>query len=70
MYHFHDTSFTAGVRQSSYIGNNRQLMPDAGNLAALLLKFRKDNSHSYQGIIETIRLIAPFYFWTILILRI
>ena len=61
VYHFHDTSFTAGVRQSSYIGNNRWLMSDAGNLAALLLKFCKENRHSYQGIIETIRLIAPFF---------
>ena len=39
VYHFHDTSSTADVRQSGYVGDNRWLMPDAGNLAALLLKF-------------------------------
>lgn len=61
VYHFHDTSYTAGVRQSCYVGDNRWLMPDAGNLAALLLKFREDNISAYQRIVGTIRLIAPFF---------
>ena len=61
VYHFHDTSSTAGVRQSCYVGDNRWLMPDAGNLAALLLKFREDNISAYHRIIGTIRLIAPFF---------
>ena len=57
----HDTSSTAAVRQSGYIGDTRWLMPDAGNLAALLLKLLKDNNSSYQRIIRTIRIIAPFF---------
>ncbi|MEQ8999689.1 MAG: AAA family ATPase [Coleofasciculus sp. B1-GNL1-01] len=62
VYHFHDTSSTAGVRQSCYVGDNRWLMPDAGNLAALLLRFRQENGGSaYQRIVKTIRLIAPFF---------
>lgn len=62
VYHFHDTSSTAGVRQSCYVGDNRWLMPDAGNLAALLLRFREENQGAaYQRIIGTIRLIAPFF---------
>jgi predicted ATPase len=61
VYHFHDTSSTAAVRQSCYVGDNRWLMPDAGNLAALLLRFREDHSIAYQRIIKTIRLIAPFF---------
>ncbi|MEW6491613.1 MAG: AAA family ATPase [Cyanobacteriota bacterium] len=62
VYHFHDTSSTAEVRQSCYIGDNRWLMPDAGNLAALLLKFRQEKSGSaYNRIVKTIRLIAPFF---------
>ncbi len=37
-------------------------MPDAGNLAALLLRFRKENEGAaYQRIMKTIRLIAPFF---------
>jgi predicted ATPase len=62
VYHFHDTSSTAGVRQSCYVDDNRWLMPDAGNLSALLLRFRKeDDGAAYQRIIGTIRLIAPFF---------
>lgn len=61
VYHFHDTSATSAVRQSSYIDNNRWLMPDAGNLAAMLLSFREDYSFAYDRIIGTIRLIAPFF---------
>jgi predicted ATPase len=62
VYHFHDTSSTADVRQSCYVDDNRWLMSDAGNLAALLLRFRKeDDGAAYQRIIGTIRLIAPFF---------
>ena len=62
VYHFHDTSPTARVRQYCYIGDNRWLMPDAGNLAALLLRLRQENDGTvYQRIISTIRLIAPFF---------
>ncbi|WP_016953196.1 AAA family ATPase [Anabaena sp. PCC 7108] len=61
VYHFHDTSSTAAVRQSCYVDDNRWLMPDAGNLAALLLRFREDHSTAYQRIVKTIRLIAPFF---------
>ncbi|AFZ59202.1 AAA family ATPase [Anabaena cylindrica FACHB-243] len=61
VYHFHDTSSTAAVRQSCYVGDNHSLMPDAGNLAALLLRFRADHNIAYQRIVKTIRLIAPFF---------
>jgi len=62
VYHFHDTSPTARVRQYCYIGDNRWLMPDAGNLAALLLRLREENDGAvYRRILSTIRLIAPFF---------
>jgi predicted ATPase len=62
VYHFHDTSSTARVRQYGYTGDNRWLMPDAGNLAALLYRLRNENNGSaYQRIVKTIRLIAPFF---------
>ncbi len=62
VYHFHDTSPTARVRQYCYIGDNRWLMPDAGNLAAVLLRLREENGGSaYKRIVTTIRLIAPFF---------
>ena len=62
VYHFHDTSSSASLRQTCYAGDNRWLMPDAGNLAAILLRFRRENNgEAYRRIIETIRLIAPFF---------
>ena len=62
VYHFHDTSPTARARQYCYIGDSRWLMPDAGNLAAFLLRLREENGGKvYQRIVATIRLIAPFF---------
>lgn len=62
VFHFHDTSSTARIRQYGYVGDNRWLMPDAGNLAAFLMRLRDMNDGSaYKRILSTIRLIAPFF---------
>lgn len=62
VYHFHDTSSSARIQQYSYVDDNRWLMPDAGNLAAFLLRLREENGGSaYKRIVSTIRLIAPFF---------
>lgn len=61
VYHFLDTSPTARIKQHSYINDNRWLLSDAGNLAAFLLRLRTENGTTYQSIISTIRLIAPFF---------
>ena len=62
VYHFHDTSATARVRQYCYIGDNRPLMHDAGNLAAFLYRLRNEgNGSAYKPIVKTIQLIAPFF---------
>jgi predicted ATPase len=62
VYHFHDTSATARVRQYGYRGNDRPLMPDAGNLAAFLYRLQyQDQGAAYDRIVSTIRLIAPFF---------
>jgi predicted ATPase len=62
VYHFHDTSATARVRHYGYIADNRPLLPDAGNLAAFLYRLKNlDQSASYQRIVSTIRMIAPFF---------
>jgi predicted ATPase len=61
VYHFHDTSSTARVKQYCYIEDNRSLMSDAGNVAAMLYRFRKDTGNpAYRRILGTIRQIAPF----------
>lgn len=62
VYHFHDTSPTARVRQFCYVGDNRWLMHDAGNLAALLYRLRSHHDGAqYHPIVSTIRQIAPFF---------
>lgn len=61
-FHFHDTSPTARARQYCYIGDNRWLMPDAGNVAAVLYALKnKQKGHAYRRIVTTIRRIAPFF---------
>ncbi|MHC5537583.1 AAA family ATPase [Singulisphaera rosea] len=59
VYHFHDTSPTARVRQYGYINDNRWLMPDAGNLAAMLHAYREKAEVVYRRIVSTLRKIMP-----------
>lgn len=59
VYHFHDTSSTARIRLFSYINNNRWLMPDAGNLAAMLYAYRHGSQLVYNRIVSTVRKILP-----------
>lgn len=59
VYHFHDTSPTARVRQHGYINDNRWLMPDAGNLAAMLYAYREGAEVVYRRIVSTLRKIMP-----------
>ncbi len=61
VYHFHDTSPTSRVRQYCYVGDNRWLMPDAANLAAVLHKLKSHKETVYRRIVETIRQVAPFF---------
>jgi predicted ATPase len=61
VYHFHDTSPTARVRQYSYVGADRWLMPDAANLAAVLYRLQSEREDVYGRIISTVRQIAPFF---------
>jgi predicted ATPase len=61
VYHVHDTSRTAPMRRDCPQRDFRELRPDAGNIAAFLLKMRDANSARYQRIRETVQLIAPFF---------
>jgi predicted ATPase len=61
VYHFHDTSATARVRQYCYVGADRWLMPDASNLAAVLYRLGTERESTYRRIVATIRQIAPFF---------
>ncbi len=61
VYQFHDTSSTARIRQQCYIDNDRFLMPDGGNLAAVLYRFREKEPTCYGRIVRTIQQVAPFF---------
>jgi predicted ATPase len=61
VYHFHDTSASAKVKQTGDIGDNEALRPDASNLAAFLFLLRTKHPDNYRRIVSTIRLVAPFF---------
>jgi predicted ATPase len=61
VYHVHDTSSTAPMRRDCSLRDFRELRPDAGNIAAFLLRMREEDAARYQRIRETIQLIAPFF---------
>jgi predicted ATPase len=61
VFHFHDTSDTAQMRGNCEINNNRILLNDGSNLAAILYKLQKIQPAYYKRIIKTIRQIAPFF---------
>jgi len=61
VYHFHDTSETALVKQLHSISDNLHLRPDARNLAAFLFRLESFYPDAYVRIVKTIRLVAPFF---------
>lgn len=61
VYHFHDTSDSALVKQQHAINDNLYLRPDARNLAAYLYHLNKNFPEDYKKIEKTIRLVAPFF---------
>ena len=61
VYHFHDTSDRARVKQKHAANDNLRLKTDAANLAAYLRMLREKHELEYQRIIGTIRLVAPFF---------
>ena len=61
VYHFHDTSRTARVKQEHNIDNSSSLLFDASNLAAFLYRLKNNYEPNYLEIVETIKLIAPYF---------
>lgn len=59
IYHFHDTSATARVKQSSKTYDVERLHDDAGNLAAFLYMLRNRHPEHYDRIIKEIQLVLP-----------
>jgi predicted ATPase len=59
LFHFHDTSQSSPVRNPCYVEANRFLYPDAGNLAAMLYVFRKQDPAAFRRIEATVRQMVP-----------
>lgn len=61
VYHFHDTSAAARVKQTVDLSDNVRLRPDAGNLAAFLFRLQETAPAAVRSIVDTIRMVAPFF---------
>ena len=61
VYHFHDTSFSAGVRRPHALNNNIALGPNAENLAPFLYRISQTSQTQYLRIRDVVRLAAPFF---------
>ena len=61
VYHFHDTSERAKVKQRHPLNDNLRLKADAANLAAYLRMLREEHETEYRRIVQTIQLVAPFF---------
>jgi predicted ATPase len=61
VYHFHDTSSEAAMRRSEITADYESLRTDAANIAPFLLKLRNDEPDSYNEIVESVRLVTPFF---------
>ncbi len=59
VFNFEDTSSTARIRNRCYAQNDRFLMPDAGNLPAMLARYKHQSPESYEKIVETVRQFLP-----------
>lgn len=61
VYHFHDTSQDAPVKQAGPTGDNLALRSDAGNLAAVLRVLRDRSPATFREVQATLRQVAPFF---------
>jgi len=61
VFHFHDTSDTAGVKRLGSLQDNEYLRPDASNLAAYLYRLSEEAPEVFEQIRKTIRLAIPFF---------
>ena len=60
VFHFHDTTIEAGMRQSWPTRDNVQLHPTGRNIAPFLYHIKERHPDSYRQILHTVRLAAPY----------
>ena len=61
IFHFHDTSDTAGVKRWGALHDNEYLRHDASNLAAYLYRLSREAPDVFAQIRKTIQLAIPFF---------
>jgi predicted ATPase len=61
VYQFHNTSQTSRMRLKCPLSDNRYLKEDAANVAPVLLRLREDAPLAYRRIVNSLRLIVPFF---------
>lgn len=61
VYQFHNTSFNARIRTRWEVDDGRWLREDGANLASFLYRLSQHDPRYYQRIVETLRLILPFF---------
>lgn len=61
VYHFHDTSNTAGMKRWGAVHDNHSLRPDASNLAAYLYRLSREHPQVLDEIQRTVRLGIPVF---------
>ncbi len=61
IYHFHDTGKTARMRRFETMDDVDYLRFDAANIAPFLLDLRNNKTAAYTKIVDTVRLVTPFF---------
>jgi len=61
VYHFHDTSASAGFKQARDLSASDYLYKDAKNIAPFLYRLQKNYPKSYQDIVSAIQTVSPFF---------
>ncbi|NCC95684.1 MAG: recombinase RecF [Synergistales bacterium] len=61
IYHFHDTSSTAGMRHYQIVQDDEKLRFDGSNVAPYLLRLKNRHPDEYREILDTLGLVMPFF---------
>lgn len=61
IYHFSDTGPHSPMKTTPALHDNRHLRSDGANVAAFLYLLQQRRPDSYRGIVNAIRLVAPFF---------
>ena len=61
IYHFSDTGLHSPMKTTPSLHDNRYLRSDGANIAAFLYLLQQQRPDSYRGIVNAVRLVAPFF---------